>query len=87
MSNAAVMTHWRVAPSHIELRLRRLRWLQDMIRQPEAHAQVIAAIWGRLPDEHHDTIDASGRPTEKANPYAKLLDEDMETLCETTVAE
>ena len=87
LSNAAVMTHWRIAPAVLELRLRRLRWLQDMVRRPEAHARVTAAIWGRLQVEQHDTIDAGGRPTTRANAYAKLLDEDMEALCDTTVAE
>ena len=51
-----------------------------MCRQPVENAQVIATLFGRIKDEDFDTIDAEGRLSACANPWAKLYVGDLSIL-------
>eukprot|EP00974_Lingulodinium_polyedra_P060096 5792283-Lingulodinium_polyedra.AAC.1 len=55
----------------LELRVRRLRWLQAVSREPENHVQFLAALFGTARCDKHSTVDALGRLTENANPWAR----------------
>ena len=52
--NEEVLKYWRFPPLKVELKVRRLKWFQAMVRNPEGHAQVIAALFGDLEIEQAD---------------------------------
>ena len=42
MSDAAVWRFWRLAPSAVELAVRRVKWYQQWLRAPEQNKQIIS---------------------------------------------
>eukprot|EP00959_Pyramimonas_sp_CCMP1952_P468909 9494029-Pyramimonas_sp.AAC.1 len=46
-SNLEVMRHMRLGSLFVELRIRRLKWLQDIAARPLEHRQVLAALVGQ----------------------------------------
>ena len=46
MKSVEVQRAWRLLPSALALRMARLKWLQGMVSDQAAHAQVIAAMLG-----------------------------------------
>ena len=52
------------------------RWVQD----PSHHAQVLTAMFGKLPAESSATLNPEGELTPEANPWAVRWMEDLETL-------
>ena len=79
-----VLRYWRVAPAAVEVRTRRLRWLQDMVAHRPTHGQVVAALFGKLPDEEEATILPTGRLSEGANSFARRLLDDLNSLAEVS---
>jgi hypothetical protein len=67
---------WRFLPTAGELSLRRVKWLQQILRFPRANRQLRSAIWGHLPGEE-PTIDEEGQLHAEANPFAKQLSKDL----------
>eukprot|EP00959_Pyramimonas_sp_CCMP1952_P416125 8718579-Pyramimonas_sp.AAC.1 len=49
MTNEYVLRHWRLVPSFLELRVRRLNWLVQFIRYPKRRAQILTALFAELP--------------------------------------
>lgn len=48
MTNEAVLRHWRLVPSEVELRIRRPRWLQQLVRSGGGDAQLLATVLGSM---------------------------------------
>lgn len=72
---------WRLltlAPSSVELRVQRLHWLQEQLRWPDDHAQLFAAMFGRLPFQ--STFNRMGELLPGANPWVKQLQTDLLSL-------
>eukprot|EP00971_Amphidinium_carterae_P027124 534751-Amphidinium_carterae.2 len=69
-SNARVFAYWRIAPTSVELAMRRLSWLQSMARNPDVHAQTVAALFGQMAAEDRHTLLEDGGLVPAANPYA-----------------
>eukprot|EP00959_Pyramimonas_sp_CCMP1952_P197242 4124882-Pyramimonas_sp.AAC.1 len=49
LTDAAVLRRVGIAPSGVELRVRRLRQYQRWVRRPGSHPQALGAIFGQLP--------------------------------------
>jgi hypothetical protein len=78
--SATMLWKWfKIAPLDHELRIRRLRWLQQVYVNQENHTQFIAAIWGSLPGDE-PTFDEEGRIASTANSFARIFDEDMQFI-------
>lgn len=45
-TNFEVLRHWRLLPAFFEDGVRRVKWLQAMVRRPESNRQVRAAVFG-----------------------------------------
>ncbi len=58
----------------VELSIRRLRWLQQVLVQQKTNSQFIAAVWGSLPEDS-PTFSQDGRLADTANSFAKMFDE------------
>ena len=66
----------RLVPCAIELRIRRLRWLQQLVHRPVLHANLLASLFGRFPFE------SAQRPAFSCdtNPWARQLYDDVQQL-------
>ena len=71
ISNLNVLAYWRIAPTKVELQIQRIRWYQDWAMYPDAHCQILCAVFGRMRAEHANTIDDTGVLSPTANPWAK----------------
>ena len=78
--NSAVFRFLGIASSRIELRIRRLKFLQRQARDPRKHHQVITAIFGTMFFEGEPTIQPDGGLSTYANSYAKTYWEDIQAL-------
>ena len=87
MSNQAVRQFWQIASMQVELAVRRVRWLQDMVRAPGQHRLAIAALWGQACFEQEPTLDDEGLLTEHANPLARQIQRYLERLRHTSGSE
>lgn len=80
-SNLEVFRYLGLASSRIELRIRRLQFLQQMARNADAHVAVLTAIFGKLCFDKEDTLcPAGGGLAEHANVYAKMFWNDLQSL-------
>ena len=68
------------APVLLLLVIRRLKWLQVMVRSPEAHCQLTGTMFGHFDFERVGTLDASGCLTSCANPWAVQVLNDLGML-------
>ena len=64
----------------MESRVRRLKRAQTLVRDPSHHAQVLTAMFGKLPAESSATLNSEGELTPEANPWALRWMEDLEAL-------
>ena len=48
VGNLVLLKKWRMLPMDMELQVRRFKWLQAMVRHPDANEQAVAAIFGRV---------------------------------------
>lgn len=76
-----VFQEFRMVPLWLELRVRRLRWLQAALAQPSEHAQWLGAIFGAT---HFDgaVLESDGALTEHANCFAAQFMADVASLGE-----
>ena len=49
-----------MVPTAIEARIRRIKWLQNMVADPWEHTQVLAALVSTLGVENYDTLNDDG---------------------------
>ena len=73
MSNKEVLRFWKLAPCDVETLVRRLKWAQTLVQDPAHHAQLITAMFGKLPSE-------PGEISPEANPWAVRWMADLEEL-------
>ncbi|CAE7451344.1 unnamed protein product [Symbiodinium microadriaticum] len=78
--NSAVFRYLGIASSRVELRIRRLKFLQRLARDPCKHHQVITAIFGTMFFDAEPTIQSDGGLSTYANSYAKTYWEDIQAL-------
>ena len=69
-----------LAPSGIELTVRRLRFWQSLARHVETHSAVRAAVFGTFNWAQARPIHESGRLTPEAGSWAKTLVDDVRPL-------
>ena len=81
LSNAVVLRCWRMVPTAVELRVRRLMWYQEWAKHPDEYVQVFGAIFGQCPCDEEPPIDNDGRVV-RASATAHLLQvyADLEVL-------
>ena len=80
LTNKEVLRFWKLAPCDVEARVRRLKWAQTLVQDPSHHAQVLTAMFGKLPAESSATLNPEGELTPEANPWAVRWMEDLEAL-------
>ena len=80
-SNQRLHEHWRIPPVSVEVAVRRVGWLQAMLRDGRNHAQLLAAIFGRFLGK--DVLEEKGGLYEGANPYAVAFHRDVTCLKES----
>ena len=74
---------WRflqMVPAHIELRLRRLRFWQNVALHSELHAVLLGCLFSQFDFETSASVDAEGKPTAYANPWLRQLADDVQSL-------
>ena len=80
MSNKEVLRFWKLAPCDVEARVRRLKWAQTLVQDPSHHAQLITAMFGKLPSEPNPTLGPGDEILPEANPWAVRWMADLEEL-------
>ena len=63
----------------LEMRIRRLKWMQAVSKDTSNHIQLLCALFGRMKCENSDTV-VEGKLTEYANPWARQIFDDIESL-------
>ena len=86
MSNLQVLHYWDIASTATELRIRRLKWLQNMARFPKSHVLPLAALFGTCKGEQMDPAlectCADGSIGAGANPWTRQAFNDIASLQE-----
>lgn len=85
-TNEKVWMFWRLCPAEVELRVRRLGWLQHQVRHRQRNAHLLNMVWGMAKFENEPTL-REGRPTEDCNPMARLFYDDITKLAQVAVEE
>ena len=80
MTNKEVLRFWKLAPCDVEARVRRLKWAQTLVQDPSHPAQVLTAMFGKLPAESSPTLGPDGELSPDANPWAVRWMADLEAL-------
>ena len=62
MSSRELYTFWNLVPVELELRVRRLRWMQGILADKRHHLQLTAAMFGKYEFEDFHTIRQDGTP-------------------------
>ena len=83
--NAFVWRFLRIAPSEIELRIKRLVFWQQVARAPSKHAALLATMFAQFPFEDSPTLYPDGRPASDSHAWVTLLCNDIEALREVDV--
>ena len=74
-SNQRLHEHWRIPLVSVEVAVRRVGWLQAMLRDETNHAQPLAAIFGRFLGK--EVLEEKGGLCEGANPFAVAFHRDV----------
>ena len=80
LPNLEVFSYLGVAPAYTELRIRRLKFLQMLARDPFKHVQIITAIFGTFDFDADPTLDPLQGVDPSANKYALLFWKDLQAL-------
>ena len=75
-----VFSYLGVAPAYTELRIRRLKFLQMLARDPFKHVQILTAIFGTFDFDAEPTLDPLQGVDPSANKYALLFWKDLPAL-------
>eukprot|EP00959_Pyramimonas_sp_CCMP1952_P159133 3328193-Pyramimonas_sp.AAC.1 len=79
-STLEVFRYWQILPPAEEALVRRVSWLNNILRCPNNRRQLIVALFGRAEFENNDThCDAIHNVT---NPWAQMFLEDIQHACE-----
>ena len=74
-----VLRFWKLAPCDAEAQVRRLKWAQTLVQDPPHYAQLITAMFGKLPSEPNPTLGPGGEILPEANPWCGAM-ADLEEL-------
>ena len=77
-SNQQLHEHWRFPPVSVEVAVRRVGWLQAMLRDEMNHAQPLAAIFGRFLVK--EVLEEKGGLCKGTNPCAVAFHRDVYLL-------
>ncbi len=80
--NDKVLRALRLSDIGTEAKVRRIKWYQQIAREPGNHLQILTALFGRLRCEKNDTVTPEGWLTPTANSYAKRFVADIESAAE-----
>ncbi|MDA8582610.1 hypothetical protein N9L68_00225 [bacterium] len=86
-SDYEVLRRMRMVPCELELRVRRLKWLQAIAKEPTNNGQIIVMLMGRLDHEDELAITEAGEITNTATPWAHQMINDVEAIKETEEGE
>eukprot|EP00959_Pyramimonas_sp_CCMP1952_P346428 7255545-Pyramimonas_sp.AAC.1 len=75
------MREIRFAPLFLELRIRRIKWLQKLVEMKEDNSQLLSAVFG--PTKFDGPVFVDGRVPERANPRARQAQQDLDALTAT----
>ena len=79
LSNSEVLRLLWLSPIDVELRVRRLRFWQAVVLEPDNHIQIVAAYFGRF-DGELTMFDGGGVILDRAHPWLLQLIGDIEAL-------
>eukprot|EP00959_Pyramimonas_sp_CCMP1952_P441447 9241511-Pyramimonas_sp.AAC.1 len=74
-SNLQVLQKFRMASLFLELRIRRLKWLQTMAARKEYHAQYLSAVFGNM--VCGGEVFREGYAHVNSNPWARQAQQDI----------
>ena len=74
LTNKEVLRFWKLAPCDVEARVRRLKWAQTMVQDPSHHAQVLTAMFGKLPAQPSSTLGPNGEVNSRSKSVGSALD-------------
>ena len=57
LTNDSVFRYLDCVPTSLALRVRRLKWLQNIVRDPFGHASLIATLFGTFQFDHVKSVD------------------------------
>ena len=80
LPNCRIRQILKVATIQSELTVRRLRWLQCMVKSPQDSEAMMSALQGFALWEKDATINADGSVSESANPWTKQFYSDLKLL-------
>ena len=75
-----VFRYLGVASAAVELRIRRLKFLQFLSRDPFQHVHILTALFGVMAFDPGPTLDFAHGVVSDANRYAKLFWDDLQSL-------
>ena len=77
-----VWRRWRLTSYAIETCVRRLKWWQDIVANPDRNTHLLSIFFGTLPHETQDqnTLDERGVITPNVHPWARQLGDDFEEM-------
>jgi hypothetical protein len=67
LTNKEVFAKIKLVPAMLEMRIRRIKWMQAVAKDTSNHIQLLCALFGRMKCENADTV-VEGKLTEYANP-------------------
>ena len=80
VSNVEVWRFLQSVPTHIELRVRRLKFWQNVAMHRELHTVLLACLFGDFDWEQTSSLDMEGKPTRQANPWLQQFAQDIDEL-------
>eukprot|EP00959_Pyramimonas_sp_CCMP1952_P162112 3389479-Pyramimonas_sp.AAC.1 len=80
LTNVEVLAHWKIARAEVELRVRRLRWLQQAAADRNNNVQLFAAIFGTISGQAFSTLGDDDSISASANPWAKRVQAAVDEL-------
>eukprot|EP00959_Pyramimonas_sp_CCMP1952_P171917 3592163-Pyramimonas_sp.AAC.1 len=76
LTKAEVLAHGKIARAEVELRVRRLRWLQQAAADRNNHVQLFAAVFGTISGQAFSALGDGDSIAASANPWAKRVQAD-----------
>ena len=84
MTNYELLQRWNLVPMHLELAIRKVKWLQAAIKDPIANEQFIAAAFGKVRvqgigwEKELSALSSEGWISDSASPLARSFGEAIE---------
>ncbi|CAK0875730.1 unnamed protein product, partial [Prorocentrum cordatum] len=85
ISNSEVFDHWKLSRTATELRIQRIRWWQQISKEPDNHRQVLTAMFGTTELDMQlgrRRLDQVGTLTKYSTPWAVQCLEDLKFVAQ-----